>query len=66
MWVVGAKRKRGGRPREICKSMAGRINRGLEHRVHRFYAVCEKILLRTLIFACFVYELGRFAKWLWR
>jgi hypothetical protein len=25
-----------------------------------------KNLVRTLIFASFVYELGRFAKWLWR
>jgi hypothetical protein len=46
--------------------MAGRSKRDLEHRVDSFYAVCEKILLRTLVFACFVYELCRFAIWLWR
>jgi hypothetical protein len=44
--------------------MASRINRGLEHRLDRFYAVCEKTLLRTLIFGCFLFELGKFAKWL--
>lgn len=45
--------------------MAGKSNRDLERLIDGFYAVCEKILLRTLIFACFVYELARFAKWLW-
>lgn len=45
--------------------MAGKGNRELENRVDRLYSVCEKILLRTVIFACFVYEVGRFAKWLW-
>jgi hypothetical protein len=39
----------------------------LERRVDDFYAVCEKVLLRTVVFGCFIYELGRFAKWLlWR
>lgn len=46
--------------------MTAKGNRNLERRVDGFYAVCEKILLRTLIFCCFVYELGRFAKWLLR
>jgi hypothetical protein len=46
--------------------MVGKGNRDLERRIDGFYSICEKILLRTLIFACFVYELGRFAKWLWR
>lgn len=46
--------------------MAGKANRDLERRIDGFYSLCEKILLRTLIFACFVYELGRFARWLWR
>ena len=45
--------------------MAVKSNRDLERRIDGFYAVCEKILLRTLIFACFVYELARFARWLW-
>jgi len=40
-------------------------DRDLERRIDGFYAVCEKILLRTLIFVCFVYELARFARWLW-
>jgi hypothetical protein len=47
-------------------TMAEKGNRDLERRVDGFYSVCEKILLRTLIFACFLLELGRFAKWLWR
>jgi len=46
--------------------MAGKRNRDLERRIDGFYSLCEKVLLRTLIFSCFVYELGRFAKWLWR
>jgi hypothetical protein len=46
--------------------MAGKLNRDLERRIDGFYAVCEKILLRTLIFGCFVLELGSFARWLWR
>jgi len=37
----------------------------LECRVGGFYGVCEKILLPTVIFACLVYELARFARWLW-
>ena len=46
--------------------MAGKDNRTWENRIDAFYSVCEKILLRTLVFACFVLELGRFAKWLLR
>jgi len=46
--------------------MAWKNHRDLERRVDGFYAVCEKILLRTLIFGCFVFELGRFARWLLR
>jgi hypothetical protein len=44
--------------------MAERGKRDLERRIDEFYSVCEKILLRTLIFGCFVYEIGRFATWL--
>ena len=44
--------------------MAGKVKRDWEGRVDGFYSVCEKILLRTLIFGCFVYELCRFARWL--
>jgi hypothetical protein len=46
--------------------MVGKGKRDLEHRIDSFYAICEKIMLRTLLFACFLYELGRFAVWLWR
>jgi hypothetical protein len=41
-------------------------NRDLERRIDLFYSICEKILLRTLIFGCFVLELCRFARWLLR
>ncbi len=33
-------------------------------RVAGLCAECERVLLRILVFALFVYELGRFAKWL--
>ena len=46
--------------------MAGKSNRDFEHRVDGFYLISEKILLRTLIFGCFVFELARFAKWFLR
>ena len=46
--------------------MAAKRNHDLERRIDEFYAVCEKILRRTLIFGCFVLELSRFARWLWR
>jgi len=46
--------------------MADRGKLDLERRIDGFYSVCEKIPLRTLIFGCFVYELGKFAKWLLR
>jgi hypothetical protein len=35
-------------------------------RIERFYAVSEIILLRTLIFGCFAYEVGKFVQWLLR
>jgi hypothetical protein len=55
-------------PRNVQRGviLAVKRNRDLERRIDGFYAVCEKILLRTLIFGCFVLELGRFARWLWR
>jgi len=55
-------------PRHVRRGaiMAIKRSRDLERRIDGFYAVCEKILLRTLIFGCFVLELSRFAKWLWR
>jgi hypothetical protein len=46
--------------------MSQKSKRELERRIDGFYGVCEKVLLRTVIFGCFVYELGRFAKWLLR
>ena len=55
----------GVNPRERV-SLAVKRNRDLERRIDGFYALCEKILLRTLIFGSFVLELGRFARWLLR
>jgi hypothetical protein len=46
--------------------MAEKGKRYLEHRIDGFYFAREKILLRTLIFGCFVYEIGKFARWLLR
>jgi len=46
--------------------MAERVKHDLERSIDGFYSICEKILLRALIFGCFVYELGRFARWLLR
>jgi hypothetical protein len=46
--------------------MAEKGKLDLERRIDGFYSICEKILLRTVIFGCFVYEIGRFARWLLR
>ena len=46
--------------------MAGGNNRDFERRVDAFFTKCEWVLLRTLVFACFAYEVCRFAWWLWR
>lgn len=50
----------------VSEGMATKRKRDLVRRIDGFYGVCEKILLRTLIFGCFVLELSRFARWLWR
>ena len=59
-----AKPRQSFRVKVLTRSMAERSKRDLERRIDGFYSVCEKILLRTLIFGCFVYELGKFARWL--
>jgi len=38
----------------------------LERRVDGFYAFCEKVVLRTILFGCFILEVGRFVIWLLR
>jgi hypothetical protein len=38
----------------------------LERRVDRLLCVWEKILLRVLLFACFIHEVSKFAGWLMR
>jgi hypothetical protein len=45
--------------------MQGKLPRNLERNVDSFLTVCERLMLRALIFSCFVYEVGRFARWLW-
>jgi len=40
--------------------MTMKNNRDLERRVDVFCATCEKIALRALVCACFLYEIGRF------
>ena len=46
--------------------MAKIVMNGLERRVDRLCALSEKIILRTLIFACFIVEICRFVSWLLR
>jgi hypothetical protein len=38
----------------------------LERRVDGFYTFCEKVVLRTILFGCFIVEVGRFVIWLLR
>lgn len=37
----------------------------IARRINGFYTVCEQVLLRTLLFSCFIFEVGRFVRWLW-
>lgn len=54
-------------PEKTCGAfMTAREKRDFERHIDEFYGLCEKILMRTLIFGCFVYELDRFAVWLLR
>ena len=46
--------------------MAADKKRIWERRIDGFYSVAEKVMLRTLVFACFVYELCKYARWLMR
>jgi len=47
--------------------MTSKIDLGkIERRVNAFYALCERIVLRTLVFGCFVAEVARFVGWLFR
>jgi hypothetical protein len=45
--------------------MTRKFVRNLEQNVYGFFTACERLMLRTLIFSCFVYEVSRFARWLW-
>jgi hypothetical protein len=46
--------------------MTGHSKRKFEQSVDGFFSVCERITLRALIFSCFVLEVSRFARWLWK
>lgn len=46
--------------------MTGKKWRDLERRVDGFFTICERIMLRTLLFACFTYEVGKFISHLGR
>jgi hypothetical protein len=37
----------------------------LERGVENLCAVCERIMLRTLLLGCFTFEVCRFVRWLW-
>jgi hypothetical protein len=45
--------------------MSGKPKSKLEQHVDGFLTVCERIALRTLMFSCFIYEVSRFARWMW-
>lgn len=46
--------------------MAPNWKRDVRRGVDGFYTVCEWVMLRTLIFGCFVYEVAKFTRWLLR
>lgn len=46
--------------------MAGKDNHEFERRIDGFFAKCEWVILRVLVFGCFALEVGRFARWLLR
>ncbi len=45
--------------------MSGKPKNKFEQNVDGFFTVCERITMRALMFSCFVYEVSRFARWLW-
>ena len=38
----------------------------LKRRAERLFALAEWFLIRIFVLACMLYELGRFARWLWK
>jgi hypothetical protein len=46
--------------------MTMREQRDLERRVDGFLSICERLILRGLMFACFAFEVGRFVLYLAR
>jgi len=46
--------------------MTGKDNRDFESHVAGFYHKCEWFALRTVVFGVFLYELGRYIRWLVR
>ena len=46
--------------------MAKNVVFGLERQIDKILTISEKIMLRAVMFGCFILELCRFAKWLWQ
>jgi len=46
--------------------MTWKRKRNFERQVDGLFLTCERVLIRGLMFAYFVYDIGRFAHWLWR
>ena len=40
--------------------MTGKQQRDVERRIDDYFYFVERLLVRTLLFACFVHEAGRF------
>ena len=40
--------------------MTEKAKREFERRIDDYFHLCEKLLIRMLLFACFVYEMGKF------
>lgn len=46
--------------------MKRKKNERIETRVDKFFTSCERILMRVLLFGCFLAELRRFLVWMVR
>jgi len=44
--------------------MTGQRKQDLERGIDNFFTVCERIMLRTLLFGCFTFEVCRFVRWM--
>lgn len=46
--------------------MVRKVSKDIGDQISSIFSECERVLLRALLFVVFVYELGRFARWLLR